>query len=61
MGTNKPRIQIILENEYYQKYKELCKRDDRSESKLGSKIIKSYIDQYEEIHGPIPTDWKDEK
>lgn len=53
MGTKKPRIQIILPENYYEKYKELCVRDDRSESKLGSKIIKSYIDQYEEIHGEI--------
>lgn len=53
MGTKKPRVQIILDEIYYEKYKELCIRDDRSESKLGSKIIKNYIDQYEEIHGKI--------
>ncbi len=56
MGTNKPRIQIILEQEYYKKFKKLCEQDDRSESKLGSKIIKQYIDQYEEIHGEIKTE-----
>lgn len=53
MGTNKPRIQAILEPNYYAKFKELCKRDDRTESKLGKKIIEKYIDDYEAIHGEI--------
>ena len=53
MGTTKPRIQIILEKECYEKFKELCKRDDRTESKLGNRIIKNYIEQYEAIHGEI--------
>ena len=53
MGTTKPRIQIIEEKECYEKFKELCKRDDRTESKLGNRIIKNYIEQYEAIHGEI--------
>ena len=53
MGTKKPIIQCILEQEYYEKFKTLCKKDERSESKLGGMIIKKYIDQYEEVHGEI--------
>lgn len=56
MGTKKPIVQAILEVEYYNKFKALCKRDDRSESKLGGIIIKNYIDQYEKIHGEIHTE-----
>lgn len=53
MPTKKPRIQIILETEYYEKYKKLCERDDRTESKLGKRIIEKYIEEYEKIHGTI--------
>lgn len=53
MSTKKPRLQLIIEEEYYKKFKELCKKDDRTESNLGGKIIKNYIDQYETIHGEI--------
>ena len=53
MGTNKPKVQIILEQECYEKYKALCKKDDRTESKLGKRIIEKYIEDYEKIHGKI--------
>lgn len=53
MATNKPRIQVILEQDCYNKFKALCKKDDRTESKLGKKIIENYIEQYEQIHGEI--------
>lgn len=53
MPTKKPRIQAILEQEYYDKYKYLCDRDGRSESNFGKYIIQQYIDQYEKIHGEI--------
>lgn len=53
MPTKKPRIQAILEQEYYDKYLYLCKRDNRSESNLGKMIIEKYIDEYEKIHGEI--------
>lgn len=56
MGTNKPRIQAILEQEYYEKFSYLCKRDKRSESNLGKMIIEQYIDDYEKIHGEIKID-----
>ena len=53
MGTNKPRIQAIVEQEYYEKFSYLCKRDKRSESNFASMIIEKYIDEYEKIHGEI--------
>ena len=56
MPTKKPRIQTILETEYYQKYKALCEKDGRTESNLGKYIIQNYIDQYEKIHGEIKID-----
>lgn len=56
MPTKKPRLQIILENEYYQKLNYLCKRDKRSESNMGKVIIEKYIDEYESIHGEIKVD-----
>ncbi len=56
MPTDKPRVQMILEKEYYKKYKYLCERDKRSESNLGKMIIEKYIDEYEKVHGPIKLD-----
>ena len=53
MPTKKPRLQLILESEYYEKYKYLCDRDGRTESNMGKYIVQRYIDQYEEIHGEI--------
>jgi len=53
MPTNKPRLQIILEPEYAEKYKTLCKRDGRTESNMGKRIIEKYIEEYEKIHGEI--------
>lgn len=53
MGSNKPRIQALLEPKEYEKFKILCKRDERSESKLGGMIIRQYLEQYEKIHGEI--------
>ena len=53
MPTKKPKIQIILEKECYEKFKRLCEQEDRTESKLGKRIIEKYIEKYEEIHGKI--------
>lgn len=58
MATKKPRVQVILEQDYYNKFKKLCELDDRTESKLGGKIIQKYIDDYEAIHGEIKIDAK---
>lgn len=53
MGTNKKIIQVILEDEYAEKFEYLREQDDRSASKMGYKMIKQYIDQYEQFNGKI--------
>ena len=53
MPTKKPRIQALLEQDVYLKFKKICDQDMRSESQLGGKIITEYIKQYETIHGEI--------
>ena len=53
MATKKPIVQCILEKEYHEKFKALCKKEERSESKLGGMIIKKYIDRYEQDYGEI--------
>lgn len=56
MPTKKPRIQALLEQDIYLKFKKLCDQDMRSESQLSGKIITEYIKQYETIHGEIKID-----
>lgn len=56
MGTKKKIIQVILEDEYADKFIQLSKRDKRSASNLGSTMIEKYIDDYEKIHGEIKVD-----
>lgn len=53
MPTQKHRIQAILEDDTYEKFKELCKIDDRTESKMASRIITEYISKYEKKNGNI--------
>lgn len=53
MPTQKHRIQAILEDDIYTKFKELCRIDDRTESKLASRIITEYINNYEKQNGNI--------
>lgn len=56
MPSDKPRVQTLLENDIYKKFKIICKKDMRSESQLASLIITQYIKQYESIHGEIKED-----
>ena len=53
MPTKKPRVQTILENETYLKFRKLCEIESRTESQLGKLIITNYIKQYESEHGEI--------
>ena len=53
MPTKKPRIQSILEQNIYDKFKFLCKKDMRTESQLANYIISQYITDYEAAHGTI--------
>lgn len=48
MPTKKPRIQTILEEDIYKKFKELCDKEMRTESQMSGFIITKYIKEYEE-------------
>ena len=43
----------LCEENIYNKFKEICKKEDRSESKMAAIIIKKYIEQYEQENGRI--------
>lgn len=45
MPTSKPRIQAILDEEIYIKFKEICESEGRSESNLAKYIITKYINE----------------
>ncbi len=53
MPTRKPVIQTVVEESIYNKFKEICSREDRSESKMAAIIIRQYIEQYEKVNGRI--------
>ncbi len=53
MPTKKPIIQTVIDEDIYRKFKEICKKEDRTESKMAAIIIKQYIEQYEKEHGHI--------
>lgn len=53
MPTKKPIIQTVVEEDIHKKFKEICKKEDRSESKMAAIIIKQYVEQYEKEHGRI--------
>lgn len=49
MSSSKPRIQALLENDIYEKFKNLCSEQKRSESNMGGIIITNYIENREEL------------
>ena len=53
MPTKKPVIQTVVDENIYKKFKEICNREDRSESKMAAIIIRQYIEQYEKENGRI--------
>ena len=53
MPTKKPVIQTVVDENIYNKFKEICNREDRSESKRAAIIIRQYIEQYEKENGRI--------
>ena len=53
MPTRKPVVQIVLSNSYYKKLQILGRKEDKSNSKIGAKIIEKYIDDYEKENGAI--------
>ena len=53
MPTKKPIIQTVIDEDIYSIFKEICKREDRTESKMAAIIIKQYVQQYQKEHGHI--------
>ena len=53
MPTKKPIVQIVLSESYYKKLQILGRKEDKSNSKIGAKIIERYIDDYEKENGTI--------
>lgn len=53
MPTKKPIIQTVVDEDIYNKFKEICKREDRTESKMAAIIIRQYVEQYEKDNGRI--------
>ena len=53
MPTKKPIIQTVIDEERYNKFKEICKREDRTESKMAAIIIRQYVEQYEKENGRV--------
>lgn len=47
MPTKKPKVQIILDENIYQKLKDIAEQDKRSISQMGSIIIENYIKNFE--------------
>lgn len=50
MPTNKPKVQIILDEDIYIKLKEIAEKDKRSISQMGGIIIEKYVEEYEAKH-----------
>ena len=53
MPSNKKTAQILLSDKYREKLIVLGKKEEKSISAIGGKIIENYIDNYEAIHGEI--------
>ncbi len=54
MPSYKPRVQVLLDTEFYEKYKFICKKERRTESVMGAIMIEKYISEYEQQNGEIP-------
>ena len=53
MPSHKPKVQILLKQEYHDKFKALCEKERRSDSVMGAIMIETYIDNYEKKNGEI--------
>lgn len=53
MPTNKPKVQVILTQKYYEKLLKIAAEEERSVSQATARIIEKYIDSYEEKNGKI--------
>lgn len=55
MPTKKPRIQALVDEYAYEKFKILKDKEQRSESNFAGYIISKYIEEYEKANGTIET------
>lgn len=55
MPSYKPKVQILLTEEFHKKFKALCSMERRSDSVMGAIMIEKYIREYEAEHGEIET------
>ena len=56
MPTKKPIVQTVLEEQYYNKLKEIAEiNGNRKISDQARRIIEKYIDDYETANGAIAT------
>lgn len=53
MPSNKPRIQALVTDQTYKKFKKICDIENRSESYIGGKAIEYYVKCYKEENGEI--------
>lgn len=56
MPSYKPKVQVLLSEEYHKKFKALCEKDRRSDSVMGAIMIEQYINDYEKKNGEIIID-----
>lgn len=53
MPSYKPKVQILLNEEYHKKFKALCEKERRSDSVMGAIMIEKFINEYEKENGII--------
>lgn len=54
MPSKKRKIQYLLDDNYYLKFKEIMTKEKRkSESQMSQYIVEKYIDEYEKRNGNI--------
>ena len=53
MPSKKPYIQIRTTEDTIKKFDSIAKKDNRSMSNMGEKIIKDFIENYEKENGEI--------
>lgn len=53
MPSKKPRIQVLMNENTYQKFRKICEKEKRTDSNLGEYIIEKFINQYEKENGII--------
>lgn len=47
MSTNKPILQVVIDDETLSKFRKLCEREGRSASNLAKKLISDYVQSEE--------------